>query len=101
MVIGAEPLVAAGRHAPTGLTNTEREIRFVPFRRPERLVERADALDACPPDHPGTDHRVHLLKAEPVARAWPDRALEPPPVGQVSPPGDRLVEWRAREAAAQ
>src|SRR4051812_28005806 len=60
--VAAEALVAAGRDAPSGLPDAVREIRFVPFRGTEGLVERADALETRAAHDPRADHDVYFLQ---------------------------------------
>src|SRR5262245_5993439 len=101
MLEEAEALVAVNSDFPAGLADAEREVRFVPPRRDERLVEHPDAIDAGSPDSPWTNHRVNFEERKPVARRRPDGALQAPPVDDVVPLDDRLIEGRAGEAAAE
>src|SRR5258708_36042780 len=100
MVVAAQALVSARDDSPARLPDAAGEVRFIPLRRPERLVQRTDAIQARAPHDPRPDHDVHFLQAEPVAGRAADGALQPPPVDQIFPAGDRLFERGAVEAAA-
>src|SRR5258707_14335660 len=65
MVVRPESLIAAGRDLPTRLPDPIRQVRLVPFGRPERFVERPPAIEAGAPDDPRPNHAVHILQPEP------------------------------------
>ena len=92
VVIRAEPLVPAGGHLPSRGAHAERQIGFVPFGRHKRLVEKSDAFETFPSNDPRPDRAVNLLQPQPVPRKRTDRALQPPPVLQVFPALDWILD---------
>src|SRR5262249_29512961 len=74
MLVAAQPLIAARGHLPAGLPDPVREIRFVPLRRDERLVEVADPRETRASHGPGSNDGIHFLEAEPVPGKRADRA---------------------------
>ena len=86
---------------PTGPPDSKRQVRFIPFGRYERLVQRADLVKTRAAHDPRTNDDVDLLHANPVPWRAADRAAHAAPIQKIFPTGQRLLERKEIQAAAE